>query len=266
MSSRSSRVLRAARLLALTVLFPLPAYATDYTDLWWTPSEAGWGMNIVQSDNFMFLTFFIYGPDNKPTWYTADLSLDAQGAYSGGLYATTGTYYAKPWNTGDAIPPISVGSAQFKPSADNSYEATLTYVVNGVGTVVKQIERQSLTSINLAGLYSGGLAGRQSGCSNSGSYKNTYDLTVTQTGGGAMSLAFTFPTYACTLNGTLVQHGKQYTVTDAEYKCTQGGSTVLSTSADIAQLKATDLGIEGRWVAPVGGGCTESAYFSAVLL
>ena len=36
-----------------------------------TPSESGWGVNFVQSDNFIFATFFIYGPNNQPIWYTA---------------------------------------------------------------------------------------------------------------------------------------------------------------------------------------------------
>ncbi|HET9045971.1 MAG TPA: hypothetical protein VFO33_03365 [Casimicrobiaceae bacterium] len=255
-----------ARILALSLLLPLSAQAADYTDLWWNPSESGWGVNLVQSDNFMFLTFFIYGADNKPTWFTALLTADSQGAYSGGLYATVGTYYAKPWSTGDAIPGQLVGSAQFKPSTSNSYQATLTYVVNGVGTVIKAIERQSLTAINIGGAYTGGLAGVQSGCSNAGSYKNSFDLQVNQTTAGAFSLAFTFPTYACTLSGTLVQNGTQYNAANAEYKCTQGNTTVLSTSANIAELKATAQGIEGRWVAGVGGGCVENAYFSAVLL
>jgi hypothetical protein len=41
---------------------------------------------------------------------------------------------------------------------------------------------------------------------------------------------------------------------------------VLSSSADLAEIKATAQGIEGRWTAPIDGGCTENAYFSAVLL
>jgi hypothetical protein len=258
---------RLATFAAIAALTPAAAHATDYTDLWWTPTESGWGVNVVQSDAFMFLTFFIYGPDNKPTWYTAQLSQDAQGAYSGGLYLTGGTHYAKPWNPADSPAAQVVGTAQFRPSATNAYEATLTYVVNGVGTVVKAIERQPLTLINVAGSYSGGLAGVQSGCSNSGSYRNTYDLQVTQqASSGAATFTFTFPTYTCTLSGTLVLHGSQYTMTGAEYKCSQGGATVLSTSADLAEIKATAQGIEGRWAAPVDGGCTENAYFSAVLL
>ncbi len=266
MNVMTSRFLRLARLLSLATLLPLAAQAADYTDLWWNPDESGWGVNVVQSDNFMFVTFYIYGQDNKPTWLTAQLAPDGQGAYSGGLYAnTSGTHYAKPWNTGDAIPAQQVGSAQFRPSADNDYQATLTYVVVGAGTVVTAIERQSLTAINLAGAYTGGLAGVQSGCSNGGSYHPTYDLQVQQNA-SAFSMTFTFPAYACTLAGTLVQHGRQYDAANAEYKCTQGGNTVLSTAARISELRATAQGIEGRWVAPVGGGCTETAYFSAVLL
>ena len=266
MPSLARRLLRAARIAALSILVPLPALAADYTELWWTPSESGWGVNLVQSDTFMFLTFFIYGPDNKPTWYTAQLSLDAQGAYSGGLYATTGTYYANPWNTGDAIPAQQVGSAQFRPSASNNYQATLTYVVNGVGIVTKAIERQTLTPINIGGSYTGGLAGAQSGCSASGSYKNTYDLQVSQPAAGEATFTITFPNYACTLTGTLVQHGSQYTMMGAAYRCTQGSTTLWSTTANVTEIKATAQGIEGRWVAPVNGGCTETAYFSAVLL
>jgi hypothetical protein len=55
------------------------AGASDYTDIWFNPSEqstagGGWGVNVVQSDAFLFLTFFVYGPDNKPTWYVAGLT------------------------------------------------------------------------------------------------------------------------------------------------------------------------------------------------
>ena len=59
------------------------AAATDYTDIWFNPSEAGWGMNVVQSDAFLFLTFFIYGADSKPTWFTGQVTLDASNSFNG---------------------------------------------------------------------------------------------------------------------------------------------------------------------------------------
>jgi len=56
-----------------------------------------------------------------------------------------------------------------------------------------------------------------------------------------------------------------FAIPGAEYKCFQNGATVLSTSANLTEIKATSQGIEGRWTASVGGGCLESSYFSAVL-
>ena len=66
-------------LFLFLVAVAAPADATDYTDLWYAPAESGWGANVVQSDQFMFVTFFVYGPDNKPTWYTAQLTVDSSG-------------------------------------------------------------------------------------------------------------------------------------------------------------------------------------------
>ena len=60
------RLLPAA--LAFVLLFlPLAGKAADYTDIWYLPAESGWGVNMVQSDNFIFATFFIYGPGTPPS-------------------------------------------------------------------------------------------------------------------------------------------------------------------------------------------------------
>ena len=256
-------------LSSLAFLVSPAAHAADYTDLWWVPTESGWGANVVQSDNFMFVTFFIYGQDHKPTWYSADLSLDASGAYTGGLYATTGTYYAQPWNTGDVGAAQQVGNAAFRPSASNAYQATLTYVVDGVGTVTKAIERQPLTPPIIGGQYTGGISALQTSCNNSasnGAYKSTYDLQLTQPNVAAATFVFTYPTYACTLSGALTQHGRQYTMSGATYRCVQNGQTIFSGSADLSEIAATAQGVEGRWTANTGSGCREIAHFSAVLL
>jgi hypothetical protein len=180
------------------------ARAADYTDLWWIPAESGWGVNVVHTDNFMFLTFFIYGQDHKPTWYSADLLLDASGAFTGGLYATTGTYYVQPWNTGDVGAAQQVGNASFRPSTTNTYEATLIYVVDGVGTVTKAVSRLPLTPPIIGGQYTGGISALQTSCNNSGSngaYKLTYDLQVAQSNAGAATFTFKYANYSCSLLG-----------------------------------------------------------------
>jgi hypothetical protein len=52
------RLLPAVLSLALLAV-PLPAAATDYTDIWYLFSESGWGVNLIQAEDVIFVTFFI---------------------------------------------------------------------------------------------------------------------------------------------------------------------------------------------------------------
>lgn len=240
-----------------------PACALDYTDIWYLAPESGWGVNVVQSGNFMFVTFFIYGPDKKPTWYTGQLTLDQSGNFSGPLYATTGSYYGAPWSTQD-FSLTQVGTASFQPT--DAYNARLVYTVTTppamAATVTKTIQRQTLTAIRTAGSYFGGQSGAYSGCTSTAdnaAYTDPFNLQVTQPTSGSVTFQFMYLSgLSCTLSGTLVQYGQLYTVPAANYSCSNG----LTTSASMSQIKVTSLGIEGRFAAPmVGGGCREDATF-----
>jgi hypothetical protein len=258
------RSLLRAFTLALLVA-SAPARATDYTDIWYVPAEDGWGANVVQSDLFMFVTFFVYGPDGKPLWYVANLVWDGA-AYTGSLYLTQGTHWALPWNAMSHAA-NAVGTASFTPNGLNVYQATLTWNVNGVGGVTKQIERQTLTTIGLGGLYVGGQTGGYASCSNAGdngAYTDHYALSVAQASGVA-TFTFSYPESAttCTMSGTLEQHGLTYRIPGASYKCT--GGLGFSTTATMYEIRATSLGLEGRFAATLPSGCREDANFSAVL-
>jgi hypothetical protein len=243
------------------------AAAVDYTDIWFIPlAEEGWGVNVVQSDNFLFITFFIYGADGKPTWFTGQVTQDASGNFNGTLYSTTGTYYILPWAgfTGGAA-----GTVSFQPLGP--YTATLIYTVSGVGTVTKTIQRQRLLRFNGAGTYIGGQSGSYSNCSMSttnGPYRDFFnDLQVTQVPDptqvtdGTVTFAFIYTNFSCTFSGTIERHGQLHSVPVASYQCADG----LSTSAAMTEIKATEQGIEGRFSAPsVGGNCREDAQFSGV--
>ncbi|HEY2862705.1 MAG TPA: hypothetical protein VGK37_03670 [Casimicrobiaceae bacterium] len=243
------------------------AHATDYTDIWFNPQEqstagGGWGVNIVQSDSFLFVTFFIYGPDNKPTWYVAGLTEDANGNFNGNLYATTGTYFGAPWNPADGAGSAQVGTASFLPTS--AYTGNLAYALTMGPSVVKAIQRQTLTSIALGGSYSGTQVGAYSNCMNSFAYSDPFALGITQDT-TANTLTFTFnysgSGLSCSLSGTFQQLGQLYMMPAAAYECSDG----LSTSATVNEIKATNFGIEGRFSAPmVGQGCREDATFSAV--
>ena len=244
------------------LLMPLRALAIDYSDIWWNPAESGWGVNIAQSDNFIFATFFVYGPNNLPIWYAGNLGADGNGNYTGGLYSTTGTYLGTvPYNPAQFVA-TQVGVATFSPTAPDT--AVLSYNVGGVN-VVKNIQRQTLTVIALGGKYSGGQVGAYSGAScNLGNYVDHFDVQVTQPGDGTATFMFTYEDSGlnCTLSGTLHQKGMLYSIPNASYSCSDG----LNTNASLSQIKATSLGIEGVLAAPsVGSGCREDATFSGAL-
>jgi hypothetical protein len=260
------------RFLLAVLLFATAfrAGASDYTDIWFNPSEqstagGGWGVNVVQSDAFLFLTFFIYGPDNRPTWYVAGLTRDADGNFNGPLYATTGTYFATPWNPNDGAGSAQVGTASFQPTG--AYTASLSYALTAGPTVVKAIQRQSLTSIPLGGSYNGTQVSNysNSNCISSGSLFDRFFLGVTQLTGSTLTFSFNYSDtgLSCTLSGAFEQRGQLYRIPGATYACSDG----LSTTAAVEEIKATTFGIEGRFAAPnVGGGCREDATFSAVFL
>ncbi len=255
-------------LLALTMLASaFGAAASDYTDIWFNPSEqstagGGWGINVVQSDAFLFLTFFVYGPDNKPTWYVAGLTLDANGNFNGPLYATTGTYFGVPWNPADGAGSAPVGTASFQPT--DPYTATLSYAFTAGPTVVKFIQRQSLTAIPLGGSYSGTQAGSYSNCSNSFAYTDRFGLGVSQPTASTLTFTFAYNDsgLSCTLSGTFEQRGQLFRIPTATYTCSDG----LSTTAAVSEIKATNFGIEASFTAPNNAGCREDAAFSAVFL
>ncbi len=144
---------RAVLAVALvgSVLQPSAARATDYTDIWWAgPAEDGWGVNLIQSQNFIFATFFVYGPApaKAPIWYAGNLTRAANGAFTGGLYQTTGTGIGVPWNPADHPQATQVGTATFTPTSTTT--GTLVYNVNAANES-KSIVRQTLTSIGLGG-------------------------------------------------------------------------------------------------------------------
>ena len=250
------RTLSALLLVAST----FSASATDYTDIWWNPKESGWGVNFAQNGNFIFATFFIYGPNDAPTWYTAHLSLDANGRYAGPLYATSGPWYgAVPFNAAQ-VAIDQVGSATFQPTAADS--GTLSYNVAAT-QVVKSVQRQTLIPIALAGTYVGGASVIGSDCalaSRNGSARVPVNLQVTQSAIGHVELTFDLPNLvSCTFAGPATQSG-QLLKYAATYTCSSGGQF----SATVYELRATSLGIEGRWTAPSAGGCREEGRFAGV--
>ena len=261
-------------LLAFTLLCALPARADDYTDIWWSnPKEDGWGVNMIQSQDFIFATFFVYGPApaKTPIWYAGNLSRSTDGTnFSGGLYLTTGTGIGAPWNPADHPDAIRVGTATFTPADTTS--GALVYTVNTgaqVLTVTKSIVRQTLTSIAIGGNYFGTAVVVHSGCktsSDNGTVLTDFDPVISQSTNGQLQLDFLYAgNENCTFAGTYAQEGQLFRVPVASYVCKNGSTTTVNTTATLYEMKATSIGFEGRWfVQDSGGGCVETGKFATV--
>jgi hypothetical protein len=210
----------AAAALAMTGNALATSATTDASDIWWSPSEPGWGMQLVNTGTFIFATVFIYGTDGKPTWITGELSLGTNFTFTGPTYANTGPYYGGPWNSA-LVTQRQVGTMTFV--LDSVDTGQLSYTVDGVA-VTKAVERQFLTQDSYAGNYLGTVYLATTGCTNAASNVKSSvagALSITQS---AAATTVTFPIAgngSCTLNGTYTQHGRMGRV-DGPYTCTNG--------------------------------------------
>lgn len=237
---RAIRVFFAAVLFA-TVTFATPTGATsantDLSDIWWNPTESGWGMQMVNTGTFVFATIYVYGPNGSPTWYTGQLNKTgaAQATYTGPLYATTGPYFGSGSFNPNAVPARQVGTMTFVLDAVNS--GRLAYSVDGV-PVNKTVQRQLLTLDNYSGNYISIVTITNSGCSNpADNGSNTFQINILITQNGqSITLVFTGEPGAgsCSIVGTYSQLGRMGQVSG------NGFCTGDSTSSPITMFEMTN--------------------------
>lgn len=114
--------------------------ATNYQDLWWNPSESGWGVNVTQHGDVIFATLFDYDLNGNGVWYVlSNAPKTAPGVYSGALYRVTGpAFNTNPWTVA-SVAATPIGQMTFTFASGNT--GTLTYTVNGIA-VTKSIQRE----------------------------------------------------------------------------------------------------------------------------
>jgi hypothetical protein len=114
------------------------SYASNFQDLWWNPTESGWGINLAHQGNILFATLFTYAQGGRDMWLVMSAGRKlADGSYTGELYRTTGPVFnTVPWVP---IAYQQVGTMTLRFSGGNA--ATLSYSVNGTA-VTKSIVRQ----------------------------------------------------------------------------------------------------------------------------
>ena len=115
----------------------------NYTALWYTSAEPGWGLELSHQGNTIFAALFTYASDGQPMWlYASGLVQQADGSFTGGLARNPSgpAFYAQPWSSPTAS---TVGTMTLRFTSLSS--GTLTYTFNGT-TVTKNITRYDFGS------------------------------------------------------------------------------------------------------------------------
>ena len=122
------------------------SFSANFQDLWFTPSEPGWGVNIAHQGNTLFATLFTYDANGQGVWLVMSNGVQTGTGFTGPLYRTSGPAFdASPWTPAT---PTQVGTMTFTPPSldEGGTEATLTYTFNGA-SVTKRIQRQVFGSV-----------------------------------------------------------------------------------------------------------------------
>jgi hypothetical protein len=250
------RLFAAALLAAIPLLARATTYSTDATDLWYIPSESGWGVNLAQQEDTLFATLFVYGADGKPTWFVSPAMIPVSSgglAFAGDLYTTsTGTYFGAPWNP-SALGSRKVGTATF--TLDTINTGTFTYSVDGT-PVVKQVVRQTWKNDDYNGSYWGSLSGTYSGCGSGvdGHSESLLSFSITQAGASIKLQDST----NCTYTGTYSQAGHI-----GSFTTTGTGSGGCANSFNAVEVEGTLTGLTMRATVTLGN-CTLQAGISGV--
>ena len=111
----------------------------NYSDLWWNPSESGWGFNIIQhGTGVLFCVMFTYTAPETPMWYVIPGGTwTSSTTFTGNVYQVEGSAANAASFLGSSA--TMVGTATLLFTSQNT--ANLTMNVNGT-QVTKAIERQ----------------------------------------------------------------------------------------------------------------------------
>ena len=203
-------------LAVLLACLGLSAHATtlttDFTDLWWNSTENGWGVTLTQQREVIFVTFFVYGPNNQPRWYVGPATTYAGTTtgggviFSGPLYEVTGPYFGATTYDPNQVNATAVGTVSFAAGSINA--GAISYTVNNV-TVTKQIQRQTFRIENVSGIYVGSSVARFSDCGSPNGYvESPAVITIGHDGLNGVALREEGQDYTCNYQGIYLQSGR----------------------------------------------------------
>lgn len=113
----------------------------QFQDIWWNPSEPGWGLNIVQQDDIIVAGLYTFDATGRNMWLLMQPGLRQSStnsiAYQGDLNRFNGPVFnSSPWPS--TVTSLKVGTMRIDFTDGN--RGTMVYTINGT-SVTKQIQR-----------------------------------------------------------------------------------------------------------------------------
>ena len=108
--------------------------SVDYTGLWWSPAQPGWGLSVHQGPTQeLFAIWFDYDAAGNPVWYTLQPGtwdgLTTAQTFEGPVYKSTGPWFGGVFDPAGAhATQVGTGSVTFF----DAKHGTLSFTVDGV--------------------------------------------------------------------------------------------------------------------------------------
>jgi hypothetical protein len=115
--------------------------AGNFSDMWSSPAESGWGMSIVQhtsTSGQLFAVWFTYDTNNHPMWFMMSGGSWSGNVFTAAVYQTSGPSYTAASFDPNNVHVNPAGTATLTFADTNN--GTFAYTVNGV-TGTKDISR-----------------------------------------------------------------------------------------------------------------------------
>jgi hypothetical protein len=256
-ASSQEAIMGRAALGIILSLFCTLGQAANFSDIWWNPSESGWGVTIADHGSNLFGVWYTYRADGKPVWYTipgGTFSSD-HSTFTGDVYVTRGPSYTLSAFDASQVVATKVGTATFNfaPSGEAAGVALFTYNVNGVAKS-ERIQRQSF-----------GNASAQWGIDFTDLWFNPaesgWGLSLAQHGNNVFAVWYTYDTDGQPLwlvmpgvqfTSAVAFNGKLYTTTGPYYgastfdassvKLSEAGTAAISVNIGASAAGACDAG------------------------
>jgi hypothetical protein len=252
-----------ALLLAFLLQSPLSVAAvptSDQSDLWWNAGESGWGLQMVERNNIIFATMYVYDANGNPVWYTSLMNPQGNLTWTGDLYASNGSWFGAVPYVPSAFRTQKVGTMTW--TAADLVSGTLAYSVNGT-QVSKSIVRFYLATEDFSGTYLGAIHSVLTGCTNpmsSGTSEPFQNYSVVQNGSALQLTTSGQGQPTCTFAGALTQTGRFGSVT-GQFTCDSGANGSFSIDGMAVGINTLSLHITGT---DMVSGCTATGYLGGI--